>query len=133
MAVSEILVLIPRVRFRRVVNTMVGHRISGHDRGALVKVERNVALQMNRKTQIRSGWKPHGSSTGRRRGVYGLVDGRRIERLPIASGSECTYVIGAGSRILPICDKNRESEKQDDGGPSHGSPPIVSGESDSAA
>src|SRR5262249_24846063 len=95
--VSEILVLIPLIRLRHIVRSMVGHRISRDDRRALIQVERDIALQVNRKTQIRSGWKPHGSAAGRGSGIDGLVDGSRIQRLSVALGTEGPYVIAACS------------------------------------
>src|SRR5262249_52064306 len=95
--VSEILILIPLIRFRRIVHSMVGHRISRDDRRSLIQVERDIALQVNRKTQIRSGWKPHGSSAGRGSSIYGFVDGSRIQRLSIALRTKGPYVIDAGS------------------------------------
>src|SRR5262249_14909163 len=94
---SKILILIPLIRFRCIVHSMVGHRISRDDRRPLIQVERDIALQMNRKAQVRSGRKPHGSPAGRGSSIDGLVDGGRVQVLSIALRTEGPYVIDAAS------------------------------------
>src|SRR4030095_15307761 len=115
-----ILVLIPLIRLWRIIRSMIGHGISRDDRRTLIQVERDIALQVNRKTQIRSGWKPNGSSAGRGGSIDGLVDGSRIQSLSIALPPAGAYVIDACSGVLPVRDKNPCNQNtQDHGGPSH--------------
>src|SRR5262249_31599078 len=74
MAVSEILIFVPWVRFRRIVRSVIGRRIGGNDSCSLIEIERDVAFQTDRKTQIRSGRKTDGSATGSCTLIHGLVN-----------------------------------------------------------
>ncbi len=90
MAVAEVLILVPFIWLGRVVaaGRSFGRRVGGEQCGALIEVERDVVLQMNRVARISAGGKIHRAATRCRRGLDGLVDGVGVERLAVAGGAE---------------------------------------------
>src|SRR5882762_10859354 len=62
-AVAKVLILIPLIRFRRIILAVFVCRISGEYCSALVHVQRDVALQMNRETAISACGKVHCAAT----------------------------------------------------------------------
>src|SRR4029077_16509583 len=77
--VSEVLILIPGVRLRRIVAAFCAfcRRLSGHDRRARTQIEFNVALQMDRVAEIGSRGEAYRSATSSGGRFDSLVNGRR--------------------------------------------------------
>src|SRR5215831_7994055 len=120
MAVSEILIFVPWVGFRRIVRSVIGHRIGGNDSCSLIEIERDVAFQTDRKTQIRSGRKMHGSAAGSCSSVDGLVNRGSIDGLAVAFRTKSSHIVHTALRVLPSDYEDRERDSaQDCNGPSH--------------
>ena len=83
-AVAEILVPVPTIRLGRVVVTAAFRwRVGGENRRAMLEIQCDVALKMNRKTPVRAGRKLHRAATSRVRGINGFVDRGGINRLAV--------------------------------------------------
>src|SRR5262249_57082738 len=98
-AVAEVLIHVPLVGLGEVVPATGAfrRRIGGDDGGALIEVECDVALEVNRVAEIVSGGEEDGAAAGGRRCFDGLLYGRGIEGLSVAGGTERPYVQRTGS------------------------------------
>src|SRR5712692_2995021 len=92
MTVPKVLVLFPLVWLRRIVLHAV-RRACGNEGGALIEIQSNVALEMNRNRKVIAGREAHRSTTSRGCHVNCFVDGRSVERLTIAGGAERFHVV----------------------------------------
>ena len=92
--VAKILKLVPRIRLGRIIATAdsLGRRVRGHDGCARVEKQSDMALQVDRITEIAAGRKSNDASAGGRGSIDGLVDRRRVQALAIAGSSEGSYV-----------------------------------------
>ncbi len=92
--VSKILKLVPCIGLGRIIATAwaPGRRVRCHDGRAWVEKERDMALQVDRITEIASGRKSNDASAAGRRGIDGFVDRRRIQSLAIAGSPVRPYV-----------------------------------------
>ena len=90
MAVPEILVVVPLIGLWRIVTLPTGRRcIGGNDGCAGPEIQINIALQVERITQVRPSRENHGPAAICRGSIDSFVDRRSIQALAIASGTEC--------------------------------------------
>src|ERR1700730_7192969 len=92
--VSKILKLVPCVRLGRIVATAStrGRRLRCYDGRARVEKQRDMALQVDRITEIASGRKSNDASAAGRRGIDRFVDRWRIQSFSIAGSPVGPYV-----------------------------------------
>ena len=74
----------------RVVGTLVGR---GNDSGSCVDVEIDVALHVDGAAEVIACWQQDGAATCLTRFLDGCIDGRRVELLAVALGSEVANII----------------------------------------
>src|SRR5262249_18775267 len=83
-------------------------------------IERDVAFQMNRKTQIRSGRKTHGSAAGSCSCIDGLVNRGSVDGLAVAFRTKSSHIVHSALRVLPADYEHRERDTaQECDSPSH--------------
>src|SRR5205085_10276099 len=80
---------------RRIVLAIAVARIGGEERRALIEIERDVALQAEREAAISAGGEAHRATACGRRRRNRAVDGRRVERLPVAARTKRPHVVNA--------------------------------------
>jgi hypothetical protein len=97
--VAVVLIGVPRGLWLGLIVSLAGARgkavqrsIRGNDGGALIQLDRDVALQSNRVAEIASRGKVNSAATSCRGGFNGFVDCRRIKSCAIACRAEGTYV-----------------------------------------
>src|ERR1700740_21829 len=88
--VAEILVFVPRIGLGLIITaaTPRGGRLGGYDGRSGAQMQADIALEVNRKGEIRTGGKVNNSATGGRSGFDGSVDRGRIESIAIALRAE---------------------------------------------
>lgn len=88
--VAEILVFVPRIGFGLIITaaTPRGGRLGGYDGRSWAQVQADIALEVNRKAEIRTGGKVNNSATGGRSGFDGIVDRGRIKSIAVALRAE---------------------------------------------
>jgi len=91
--VASVLVFREIERLGRVVGFAVA---GGNDGGSCIDVEIDVALHVDGTTEVVACGKENGATSIGSGFLDGCVDGRRIEVLAIAFGSEITNVVGLG-------------------------------------
>src|SRR5258705_11532058 len=93
MTVAEVLIHVPFIWFGLIVTALHLLRISRYESCSVIEIERDVALQTNRETQVSAGRKVDSAAARGSGSVDCSVDGRRVDTLPIACGAKIFHVI----------------------------------------
>ena len=97
-AVTEVLVLIPGVWLRQIVFAVAIVWMGGEYGCALIEIERDVALQANRKGAIGSGSEQNCPTTCCGRGINCFINSSAVEGFSVAPGAKLSNIEGAGER-----------------------------------
>src|ERR1700680_766341 len=105
-AMAEILKLVPGVRLGWIIAAAGAcrGRVRSHDGRDGIKIQNDVALQVDRVAEIASGRESNDAPTRGSRCFDGFVDGGCVYRFAVAGSSEDPYVEGAkGRRAYRLC------------------------------
>src|SRR5207302_5888380 len=97
--VPEVLILIPLVWLRRIVSNVL-RRLGRDNRGALVEIKSDFALETNRNGKVIARRKVHRAPAGRSRRVDRPVDRWGVKCLAVGFGAEGLDVV----KVSSICE-----------------------------
>src|SRR5205807_1227524 len=99
MAVTEVLILIPLIWLGWIILTVSILRIGSEDRGPLVEIQSDVALETDRETAIGAGRKEDRAAAGRGGRINCPVDRRRVHCLAVALCAKLLHIENTGGSV----------------------------------
>src|SRR5258707_14535942 len=95
MTVAEVLIHVPFIWFGLIVTALHLLRISRYESCSVIEIERDVALQTNRETQVSAGRKMDSAAPRGSGSVDCSVAGRRVDTLTIVCRAKIFHVMTA--------------------------------------